>query len=68
MSDDWTLTDEQYNFIAQRHNIVIDAYDCDDMDTLRDIEALPEFANLFGDMCWDEAFDRYECMNEEDAK
>lgn len=65
--DDWSLTTDQMVFMMQHHNAIEEAYQNDDMDYLRGIESSAEYRALFGGMSWDEAYDRYECMVEEDC-
>lgn len=59
---EWTLTDDQMAFMLGRHNLVEVAYANEDMELLRRIAATDEYRKLFGDMSWDEAYDRYEEM------
>lgn len=68
MSDDWTLTEAQADFMDSRYWEIVTAYDTDDMPTLRAIAASDEYKALFGDMSWDEAYDRFECLCEEHEK
>lgn len=58
--DDWTLNVDQMVFMIQHHNQIEDAFDRDDMDTLRTLAASQEFLTIFGDMSFDESYDRYE--------
>lgn len=63
--NDWTLTPIQYDWFF-RHKAVIDAWQSDEYpDAGFDVDGLiysDEFAELFGDMSFDEAYDRFECM------
>ena len=67
-NDDWTLTPDQYDWFA-RHWTVIDHWaQDDDPDADISVDELiynAEFTELFGDMSFDEALDRFECMNED---
>lgn len=58
--DEWSLTAGQTLFMMQRHNAILEAYERDDVDFLKSLEASAEYQTAFGDMSWDEAFDRYE--------
>lgn len=62
--DDWMLTPEQMLFMLQNHNIIERAFADDDLESLREFAAGEEFLALFGDMGFDEAYDRYETMLE----
>ncbi len=57
---DWSLTASQTLFMMQRHNAILEAYERDDADFLKSLEASEEYKAVFGEMSWDEAFDRYE--------
>ncbi len=63
--DDWTLTSDQMLFMLQHHNAIEDAYASDNMDFLRNLAGSNAYKTLFGDMPWDEAYDRYESMLED---
>lgn len=58
--DKWRLTVDQMFFMMDHHNAILDAYQRDDMEALREIEASDEYRKRFGQMSFDEAFDRYE--------
>ena len=58
--DDWALGGDQLAFMLQHHDQIEAAYDSDDMTFLDELESSPEYKALFGDMPWDEAYDRYE--------
>lgn len=62
--DDWTLNPEQLAHMVKYKNMIADAYEKEDMAWLRHFSSQPEFNGLFGDMTFDEAYDRYECMVE----
>lgn len=68
MKDDWTLTDNQFAFLSVRHYTIHRAFECDNMAYLRKLAKTPKYLELFGDMSFDEAIDRYECMLEDAAK
>lgn len=69
--DDWTLTPIQYDWFF-RHKHVIDAWahaGGDDEYAAASVDELiysDKFAELFGDMSFDEALDRFECMLEDE--
>jgi len=63
--NDWTLTTDQMVFMMQYNNPIEEAYANDDMDYLRQLEASDEYRALFGEMSFDEAYDRYECTLED---
>ena len=56
----WTLNSEQMIFMLQHHNFVENAYAEDNMTVLRELEASETYKTAFGEMSWDEAYDRYE--------
>lgn len=58
--DDWTLTTDQMIFMLQHHNPIEAAYRADNTAFLCELAESADFKRLFGDMTWDEAFDRYE--------
>ncbi len=58
--DDWSLTAEQMLFMMRHHNPILAAYEREDMDFLRQLAASQDYKAAFGNMSWDEAFDRYE--------
>ena len=60
--DDWLLTPEQMLYLMQNHNLIERAFAEENMETLRAFAAAEAFKNLFSDMGFDEAFDRYETM------
>ena len=60
--DDWTLSGEQTIYFLKYSNLIEAAYTKDDMGTLRTLAASDEFKASFGNMRWDEAYDRYEEM------
>jgi hypothetical protein len=57
---EWSLTAGQTLFMMQHYNAILEAYECDDMDFLKSLEASEEYRAVFGTILWDEAFDRYE--------
>ena len=61
---EWSLTPAQMLFMLQRHNDIEVAFEENDMEALRNLAQSPEFVQLFGDMGFDEAFDRYEAAIE----
>jgi hypothetical protein len=65
-NDSWTLTTDQMIFMLQYHNAVEAAYANDDMDFLRSLAASEAFVSVFGEMIFDEAYDRYESTLEDD--
>jgi hypothetical protein len=62
---DWTLNADQMTFMLQHHNYVEQAYADEDMDALHALADSEAYKAAFGDMSWDEAYDRYETMIEE---
>ena len=58
--NDWTLTPHQMLFLMQNHNAIEKAYADDDLDFLRQFAESKVFKDLFEDMGFDEAYDRYE--------
>jgi hypothetical protein len=60
--DDWTLNADQMLFMLQHHNPIEAAYVNDDLDFLRQLATSEAYIAAFGEMTWDEAYDRYECM------
>ena len=65
MDAEWTLTPEQMFFLRWRQDAINTAYDTGDLTYLDSLEASNQYRVLFGDMSFDEANDRYECMLEE---
>jgi len=63
--DDWTLDADQMLFMLQHHNPIETAYASGDMEFLRELAQSEAYIAAFGDMSWDEAYDRYECMLED---
>lgn len=59
-ADEWALTGAQLAFMVQHHEMIETAYDQDDVAALDALAESPEYKALFGDMPWDEAYDRYE--------
>lgn len=62
--DEWSLTTDQMVFMLQYHNQIETAYAAQDLDYLRELAASGAFQAIFGDMSFDEAYDRYECTLE----
>ena len=61
--DDWTLTTAQMMFMMNHHNFIMAAYaEGGDLKSLNEIIDTDEYRTAFGNMSWDEAFDRYEDM------
>ena len=58
--NDWTLSSQQMLFLMQNHNVLEKAYAASDLDFLRQFAESKTFKDLFGDMGFDEAYDRYE--------
>jgi len=59
-SIEWTLTPHQMLFLMQNNNVIEAAYAEDNVEFLRQFADSEIFKNLFGDMGFDEAYDRYE--------
>jgi hypothetical protein len=57
---DWTLTSHQMHFLVQNHNAIEAAFAEGDLNFLREFASSSEFQSVFGDMGFDEAYDRYE--------
>lgn len=66
--DEWNLTTDQMFFLIQLHNPIQEAYASDNMAYLDSIENSEAYRSLFGNMSFDEAMDRYECMLDEDSE
>lgn len=64
-TDEWTLTPSQMLFLMQNHNTIEAAFAADDLEFLHQFAASDEFIQLFGNMGFDEAYDRYETMLED---
>jgi hypothetical protein len=64
--DEWVLNTDQMVFMLQHHNPITAAYEAGDMESLRELAASDEFKAIFGEMGFDEAYDRYECMLKND--
>ena len=58
--NEWTLSPQQMLFLMQNHNVLEKAYLDSDLDFLRQFAESKAFKDLFGDMGFDEAYDRYE--------
>lgn len=62
--DEWTLNTDQMVFMLQHHNPIVAAYEADDLDYLRELANSDDYKAVFGNMSFDEAYDRYECTLE----
>lgn len=62
MVNNWTLTHEQFDFMLRHDAKIWFAYTQDDMTYLNNLEQSDEYRLLFGNMSFDEAIDRYECV------
>ncbi len=60
--DDFTLNAAQMQFMINAHNAAEAAYAAQDWAVIDEITASAEWRQLFGDMSWDQAYDRYETM------
>ena len=60
--DDFSLNAAQMVFMINHENAIEQAYSAHDMSFLHQLAASSEFKLLFGDMGWDQAYDRYECI------
>ncbi len=61
----YTITDEQYEFLAQYHEAIEIYYATGTFygfagKIIDELEALPGYKELFADMGWDDIYDRYE--------
>lgn len=65
MTDDWTLTPEQFEFMGRSWKAILDSLFRDER-LVGEIEASDEYAALFGGMSMNEAIDRFECMIDPD--
>ncbi len=59
-TNEWTLTPHQMLFLMQNHNALEKAYGDNDLEFLRHFAESDMFKDLFRDMGFDEAYDRYE--------
>lgn len=66
IDDEWSLTTDQMIFMMQHHNLIEQAFEDDDMDSLRTLAASEAFKLIFHDISFDEAYDRYESMLEDE--
>ena len=57
--DDWTLTPEQTLYMLQHHNEIEVAFQDHDLDSLSAFAETSDYTAVFGDMRFDEAYDRY---------
>lgn len=64
--DEWILDTDQMIFMLQYHNAIEAAFDADDDGFFEALEQSEAFRSIFGEMTFDEAYDRYECMMEAD--
>jgi hypothetical protein len=60
--DDFTLNAAQMQFMINAHNAAEAAYENQDWTIIDEITASNEWRQLFGDMSWDQAYDRYEIV------
>lgn len=60
--DDFILNAAQMQFMINAHNAAEAAYATEDWAIIDEITASDEWQRLFGDMSWDQAYDRYEIM------
>src|SRR5262245_36558153 len=58
----WTLTAAQIAFMLVYHNAIEEAFAKDNLDSLREMAASSDFKSVFGEMSFDEAYDRYETV------
>jgi len=65
-ANEWTLNPRQMLFLMQNHNVLEKAYADNNLEFLRQFAESEDFKDLFGDMGFDEAYDRYETMLETD--
>src|SRR5688572_14316870 len=56
----WAMEGAQLAFMLQHKDHIEAAYDADDMKFIEVLETSEEYRGLFGDMPWDEAYDRFE--------
>lgn len=66
IDDEWSLNTDQMIFMMQHHNLIEQAFADDDMDSLRALAASEAYKMIFHDMSFDEAYDRYESMLEDE--
>lgn len=64
--DDWTLSDTQMEWMLQHINQIDEAFAADDLEWLRHLADASDYKRKFGEMSFDEAYDRYECTLEWD--
>lgn len=55
----WTLQGAQLAFMLQHHDSIEAAYACGELASLDVLGTSEEYQALFGDMSWDEAYDRF---------
>lgn len=60
MDNDWTLTPQQKAYMDEHTAEIEAAYANEDMATLNRLYGSMRYRMAFGDMSWDEAYDRYE--------
>jgi len=61
--DDFSLNAAPMVFMVNHENVIEQAYAAHDMAFLGQLAESDEYKELFGDMGWDQAYDRYECMS-----
>jgi hypothetical protein len=57
---DWALTDEQFQYFKLYQQMIEDAFKEDNMEGLRAFAEGESFLAKFGDMGFDEAYDRFQ--------
>lgn len=58
--EEWALQGDQLAFMQKHHAIIEAAYASGDLGPLDALADSDEYRALFGEMSWDEAYDRYE--------
>jgi hypothetical protein len=58
--DSWALEGAQLAFMLQHQDQIESAYEASDLSSLDALIVSNEYRALFGDMPWDEAYDRFE--------
>ena len=64
---EWEINSDQMLFMLQHNNDILLAFENDDMSYFKTLVSTVDYRKLFEDMSFDEAFDRYETMLEEDS-
>lgn len=60
IAEEWALNPDQMLFMLQHHNAIEAAFANDDTAWVAEFMATSEYRALFGEMGFDEAYDRYE--------